>query len=130
MYIKLMIVSLIFINSSWASETSVTFGLMKYQINLDKKKTELKGKNLSISLDRSKCNSDIYDQFKKNVEHTLEIMPTHSGSSVEKVEVISGTKKSFFDPSSPKGKYFLTLPDLFKKTKIQSSLKCAQMKKK
>jgi hypothetical protein len=56
-------------------------------------------------------------------------MNVYANASKEKVEVLTGEKKSFFDHRSKEGKYFLNLPDQFKKVKIQSSLKCNQTPK-
>lgn len=129
MFIKCLIVSLLFINLAHAEETSVSFGLMKYQLIFEEQKAELKGRNLSLSLDRRKCNSYIFDRFKKNVHHNLEIMNINANASKEKIEVIAGAKKSFFDHRSKQGRYFLSLPDQFKKVKIESNLKCNQTPK-
>lgn len=129
MLIRLIVTTCFIIHLAHAEEISVNYGFMKFRLSFDKQEAKLTGKNMSLSLDRTACNAHIFDEFKKNVEHSLEGIKINLNPSQEKIKVNFKKKTSYFERKSPEGKYFIDLPYQFKKVKIKSQLKCTKSRK-
>lgn len=124
MSVRILFVFIISIVSTYASDIKLTYGLFNYHYESSKNAISMKGKQLSLNLPKSDCNSSLVKNFETDIKKTLDRMIKQKSPIPGGMEIALPEEKIYQSRTTPAGKFFLKLPDSFKKLITANKFKC------
>lgn len=129
MFTKIIALSLLLISTSLsAKEIKVRYVFFYYQLDYSFRELKMTGKGLDLSMKEKPCNEKHLKKFTKSIESVLKRVNKQKTPEKESFAVETDEDKFYQSKTTPAGKFFLSLPDAFKKLKILEELECKDSK--
>jgi plasmid maintenance system killer protein len=120
MFMKFIMLLTLTTSFVFATEVDVSYGLMRFSLMTSKDNITFEDKVFK----KDRCNQKIIEEFEKDLITAIKKMPIIKTSEAERVLVKTPGKESSLERRSPAGRYFLTLPETFRKLQIQNEIRC------
>lgn len=119
-----IIIAFFFVTLAHSEEIKVRYGLFNYSLNHQENKIVLTGNDIDLSLTKSACNRALFTDFSRELKAVTQRMSVQKTKNESAVEIKTDKVTSYSSKTSAEGRYFLKLPDYFRKLKIREKLKC------
>ncbi len=111
--------------ASFAHEIEVSDKNLKYTLKTSKESISFGAQEISLSLERKKCNEHIIDSFNKSLDSFLKT-PFLDFTRPGFIEVKLDTKVGYEPRVGKRATYFLSMYEQIKKAKIEEQLNCSK----
>ena len=124
MFLKIVGLLFIFINTAFAANFTVIDGLKRYQLDYDGQLIKFEASMMKLNLRKKDCNSDLIKKFAAQTDGILLRATKHIDGNKGFLEVTRGKETFFIAPQSQTGKYLRLIPEEIKRLKVEESLRC------
>lgn len=126
MSLKFLFIMIFTITSAHAADIKLNYGLFNYHYSSSSDALVMKGKLLNLNLPKSDCNAPLVKKFEADINKTLDRMVKQRAPIPEGMEISLPEEKIYQSRSTPAGKFFLKLPEKFKKLITADKFKCGK----
>lgn len=126
MFLRLSLISFLFVSSVCAKELIVISRTSTFKVRYGENRVWLKGPQLELSLNKTDCNADILGAFSQRIGILLKTKPLSKSQGLQQFKFIVDGTEYFESYQSKAGYVLLTIPDEVQRMKIEEKVLCSK----